>query len=262
MADKDLRELERKVKLDPNDQESANKLAYLKHRLEIGTLENLVPKLIEKIQSDPEFPTVWEIATHNCQGPIRLVGGRVYRTLIELIHNVKFDSSECDWDFLTTKLTKDPVIPPNFSIRVSNGYGGTESVNRFTATETKRHKKRKFIPHAYGQYDKPIQSSIDVFQPNSLDDEDSWFSSFFKKEKDLVLQDYVIKVPFTFQTGMLDLRAKELQPSSILEILAFKKLEYNNYPQLELSAKRFRISNNAYIELKTKALEKIGFRWQ
>jgi len=56
--------------------------------------------IMSKIMKHPDFHEVATLVKRNTSGKIYLVGGKIYRTAIELIHGYECGSKDADWDFL------------------------------------------------------------------------------------------------------------------------------------------------------------------
>jgi hypothetical protein len=61
----------------------------------------MLPTLVmQKLFSDPDFHTVAQLVKRNTSGKVWMVGGKVYRTIIEVVHGYYCGAREADWDFL------------------------------------------------------------------------------------------------------------------------------------------------------------------
>lgn len=56
--------------------------------------------IMQKVMEHKDFHTVATMVARNTSGKIFLVGGKVYRTAIQLIHGYDCGAEEADWDFL------------------------------------------------------------------------------------------------------------------------------------------------------------------
>jgi len=65
-----------------------------------ATDPGLPTAIMQKVMAHADFHVVADIVRRNTSGKIYLVGGKVYRTAIELIHGYKCNSEGVDWDFL------------------------------------------------------------------------------------------------------------------------------------------------------------------
>ena len=65
-----------------------------------STDPSLARAIMQKVMRHEDFHTVAELVSRNTAGRIFLVGGKVYRTAIELIHGYDCKSEQADWDFL------------------------------------------------------------------------------------------------------------------------------------------------------------------
>jgi hypothetical protein len=84
----------------------------------------------EQIFSNPNWGPVLDVAVKNNDGQLYLVGGRLYRTLIEVMYGYPCRSECVDWDFATTKVKENKYWPKLFTEKEKPGYpglGGPES---------------------------------------------------------------------------------------------------------------------------------------
>lgn len=90
----------------------------------IGSVSELNHKLMEDLISEikniPHFEEAYSIAKINSKGPLWLVGGKVYRYLINRFLNKEIDYTSCDFDFLTTELVWVPSVPKNLYWKVKS----------------------------------------------------------------------------------------------------------------------------------------------
>lgn len=77
-----------------------------------------VSEVLDRIKSYPDADTAIQYAFKNCYGPMYLVGGKVYRTLIEMMTGRDVGAKFADWDFLCMGDIKD-VAPKPKGWRVS-----------------------------------------------------------------------------------------------------------------------------------------------
>ncbi len=61
---------------------------------------NLADKVIAALASYEDFEESMETIRKNAYGPVYLVGGKVYRTVSEVIHGINVGARESDWDAL------------------------------------------------------------------------------------------------------------------------------------------------------------------
>ena len=102
--DDDLRELEREILIDPLNFELRARLVNLYRRLgntQEASIAPLIDPLIQRIVNYPEFAVIMAIVNlYTGGGQVYLVGGKVYRNLLELFHFRNFSAETKDWDFL------------------------------------------------------------------------------------------------------------------------------------------------------------------
>jgi hypothetical protein len=83
---------------------------------------NLVDKIAKALSSHEDFEEVMRIIRKNAYGHPYLVGGKIYRTVSEIIHGIDVGARQADWDALVmgdvvpNYLPKGwSVIPPRFT---------------------------------------------------------------------------------------------------------------------------------------------------
>lgn len=176
----------------------------------ISVKERYASELSRRITSYPEYQQVWEIVTKNCDGPVRLVGGRVYRTLLEIIHGISFGADKCDWDWVTTKFGK-LTIPETYaatSIRLTM-YDSPFEYAVPTVATSKENGLRRFAPIDTSSVllvKKPAQElaqKIDIFVVDQMNAVPRKWAGWGPKVS-VTLDDYHEFVPFGFQKGSWD----------------------------------------------------------
>lgn len=123
---------------------------------------NLSDRVIERIKSYEDFESSMQTIRKNSYGPIFLVGGKVYRTIIEELTGRDVGAAIVDWDALCFGDVKPTHIPEgwrrNFHNSASklNSLGLEKGVSRVRRT-TSVNKRVRFNPY-YGGASGPYQS--------------------------------------------------------------------------------------------------------
>ena len=79
-------------------------------------MKHLVTQLIDKLRSYKDFEEAIKAIRKNSYGPIFLVGGKVYRTLSEIIHGGDFKATSVDWDALVMGEVKMNYVPRGWEV--------------------------------------------------------------------------------------------------------------------------------------------------
>ncbi len=74
--------------------------------------DDSVKEAVKRIQADKFFSSAFSIANRVSQGDIYLAGGKLYRTIAEVLYGVDYGSNKADWDFVSIDTAvKDPIVP-------------------------------------------------------------------------------------------------------------------------------------------------------
>lgn len=60
-------------------------------------------RVYDRITSNPNFKEIFDMVMSMCEEPPMLVGGKLYRTIIEELHGYPAQAECCDYDFVTEK---------------------------------------------------------------------------------------------------------------------------------------------------------------
>lgn len=84
-------------------------------------------KCIEAIEAIPHFEEACSIAEANAKGPLYLVGGKIYRTMLHTLYGLDTQHLSCDFDFITSSTRWWKRVPQRWFIDKSywDGYGET-----------------------------------------------------------------------------------------------------------------------------------------
>ena len=74
-------------------------------------------EILRRIKQDPYYNEVVEIADRNTSGKFYLVGGKLYRTAIELIHDRDVGAGKADWDFICLKVDSHGFPPRGWQFK-------------------------------------------------------------------------------------------------------------------------------------------------
>lgn len=191
-------------------------------------------EIIQRIRSHVDFDDVYAMARRQSYAPMYLVGGRVYRTVIEVITGNNVGANEADWDFLVMGAIKQRLI--------SNPEGEWE-VEIF-------------------QYCK--ENSLRLRRLRSIERQSRWgvFPSMEVTKMDLIaiadcaegvkfpsLHNYFQIVPLDVQCAALDLERNELHVAKVLQVIDRGSIAVNN-PKGALPNLRI----NQYIRDKARSL--------
>lgn len=195
---------------------------------------------ISTIKADPYFKEVYEIARKNSTGPVYLVGGRVYRTLIEKIHDCYVKANRSDWDFLVLGKVKSCYIPGSW----------TPQTNQAPPIGSKT-----FSPMSSGQISQPPRIRNAAIKANSMTLVNPTKGLVNKLKVDLIairdivdgtkdgyhvgrytlalkqeygLKEYFDAVPLDIQCIACDLEANVLHVNRALKAIETKVLRINN----------------------------------
>jgi hypothetical protein len=87
-------------------------------------MKPLVNRLIERLNTYGDFEEAIKAIRKNSYGPTYLVGGKIYRTLSEIIHGEDCKAAKADWDALVMGEVKLTYVP--------NGWGISEVYDKTT----------------------------------------------------------------------------------------------------------------------------------
>jgi hypothetical protein len=154
---------------------------------------------IDRIKNDQEFEEIYHLAQTNSQGQLLLVGGKVYRTLIETLYGTECRAQTCDWDFLTQKLIKKANVPRKWDVEVKDAYWGTiKKVAPYVVTQSPgcyRFYKKYFADITHERVHR-----MDLMQINKV--YAIKYPSFWRRK--LSIDDYFRAVPFNIQAFAFD----------------------------------------------------------
>lgn len=87
--------------------------------------QKFAERLLAWISSHKDFVAITSAVMQNCYGPVYLVGGKVYRSIAEIVHGGNFGSDSADWDFLCLGDVKANTKPMGFKAAARSYYTGT-----------------------------------------------------------------------------------------------------------------------------------------
>lgn len=94
-----------------------------------GFSQTIVDEVIDTIQANPNWKEVWRIACKNSKSTPYLVGGKVYRTLIEVVYGYPARAECVDYDFVTESVAKKKKVPYGWMPKVGPNYPTLNLVN-------------------------------------------------------------------------------------------------------------------------------------
>lgn len=195
-----------------------------------------VKELIRRIQSAPDFDEVWEIARKNSYGPVLMVGGRVYRTITEMVHGYDCGSQKSDWDFLVLGAVKQ-VLVPRLGARNSSSWTPTTLPSYYTGSRggmrnlkansmSLKRNGSKRVRQLGRNHGRSLAPKIDLICIEDV-----------KKGGDLT--DYFDNVPLDVQRVALNLDNPQLHGPKALVAIEKRMVKFNSkgvFPNLDIAA--------------------------
>jgi hypothetical protein len=197
----------------------------------------VTPKVIEQlIQKITSFDTSWEevydIAKGNSKSKLWLVGGKVYRTLAEILYKSEVGASKCDYDFITAQTTWFNHIPGKWYVTINDEYGETR-LNPYMSTR---------LEHAW-RYWKGGRQVLDLMT----------FNRATQAGQPANLDGYFWSVPLDVQAIALDIEGRQLVGPGI-EAVTKRTVGINNPKQAADAAKRAGLSLDLFVEARAHSL--------
>lgn len=194
-----------------------------------GTVETLINKIT---RCEGPWEEVYDIAKSNSKGRVWLVGGKVYRTLAEILHGVSVGAASCDYDFITTYTTWFNHIPGKWYVTFNTEYG--ESLfNPYTSEKCE---------NAW-RYFKEGRQVLDLMT----------FKRATQAGHPANLDGYFKSVPLNVQAVALDIDGRQLLGPGV-EAICRKIVSVNNREQAEGAANRAAISIDQFVEARARSL--------
>jgi hypothetical protein len=198
--------------------------------------------LAQKIWADPHFEDAYKLAKANSKGKLWVIGGKVYRHLLSLLHNEEFGTDKCDFDFLSEKLTWFRHIPDDLysEYTVHRAYSSHKVMrNPFKKLKSNLGKSPRFVSK---------DLTVDIVS--------------LKKARGIVEEGLPRTIDGYFQGVPLDIQACafDLETETLLTSDAFRKaldnrtVGINNMPQARGTADRRGISVGELLRRKAKSI--------
>lgn len=196
----------------------------------------ITPEIIDRVISiitvNHNWDEVYDIARSNSKGKVWLVGGKLYRTLTEVIFNTQAGAHGCDYDFITAKATWFNHVPAKWYVVVNDDYGETK-LNPYTTDKTE---------HAW-RYFRNGRQVLDLMT----------FSRATQAGFEPTLDGYFKSVPLDVQAVALDIESRQLLGHGLKSICR-RVVGVNNLEQAEGAAKRASLTLSAFIEARALSL--------
>jgi len=191
-------------------------------------------EIIRRIREHVDFDDVYTMARRQSYAPMYLVGGRVYRTVIEVLTENKVGASDVDWDFLVMgKIKKFLVHNPADEWEVEDFQYCKENSIRLRRTRSIERQSRL-----------GIFPSMEVTKMDLIAIKDCARDIKFPS-----LHNYFQIVPVDIQCAALDLEKNELHVAKVLQCIERGSIAVNN-PKVALPNLRI----NQYIRDKATSL--------
>ena len=177
--------------------------------------KNLADRVLKKISSHEHYDEVMKVVRKNAYGKIFLVGGKVYRTAIEVMHNYYCQSESSDWDFLVLGDIKTIHIPQDW--QTTSGYYEKKNSVRII----RRGKKTQLKRGPYRYFGRLPDIKIDLISIKDI------MKTAGESQRGNV-KDYFRIVPLDIQALALDVEKKSLLGSKAVSAIKSRKVSVNN----------------------------------
>jgi hypothetical protein len=198
------------------------------------TGEYFANEILQRIEKLPDWEEIYDIACHNSKGPVWLVGGKVYRTLAEILFKNNAGSKECDFDFLTSKATFFTHVPKRWR-RATSDYSDCCSLYDVT---------KQSVGYRFHEAGTPTRT-FDLIT----------FKKAIAAGKPASLEGYFESVPHTVQAIALDIKNQCLLGPGKTEVM-LRVVRINN--KLEAIKQAKRLGSCIDCQLKQR-IESLGF---
>lgn len=185
------------------------------------------------ILSQPNFAECYKIAKEASKGgKLYLAGGKLYRSLVEVIYGQDVSARTCDFDFVTTAMSR---------LDIKNGWKINEKKGKAPyVDETGQKRSTRLISETYGAeldivFIPTIMQVKEGKLPNSIDG-------------------YLKSVPLNIQSIALDLDTAELIGDKGIEAIYSGKVKVNNIESLKAYCSFKRISEISYLRNKADSI--------
>lgn len=152
---------------------------------------SLVDKVIMAISSHEDYEEVMKTVRKNAYGPTLLVGGKVYRTVSEIIHGTECGSKDADWDVLIMGDVKTAYVPSGWNA-VTSYYPGSKTNSLGLVKQTRKYSAKTWVAPIV-----KIDNKIDMIGIRDIPG-DGTLNSYFKV------------VPLDVQRIALDIEKRQL----------------------------------------------------
>lgn len=226
---------------------------YTKTYTPAKSIHAAINKTIKHLKNDNHFREAYAIAKNNSSQAEKLwlVGGKVYRTLMYFMHGLETDFENCDFDFVTTKLTWTPIIPDDYLIKISYSYNEGRK-NPYQILHTPN--GRKFHSE---EFIKPV---VDLFTFKSFEyltkQAPSWWQKFTGANtfNPFTINQYMNQVPLNIQAIAFDPENNAIFGEVGVSAIELKCILINNEETAQQQADREKLTTKQIIWKKQKSL--------
>lgn len=226
---------------------------YTKTYTPAKSIHSAVNKTIKHLKHDYHFKEAYALAKNNSSQPEKLwlVGGKVYRTLMYFMHGLETDFENCDFDFVTAKLTWTPIVPKDYLIKISYSYNEGHK-NPYQILHTPN--GRKFYSD---EFIKPV---VDLFTFKNFEhltkQAPSWWQKFTGAStfNPFTINQYMNQVPLNIQAIAFDPENEAIFGDVGISAVALKCVIVNNEETAQQQADREKIITDQIVWKKKKSL--------
>jgi hypothetical protein len=192
----------------------------------------VIDGLFKRITGDQQWNEIHDVAKSNARGKIWLTGGKVYRTLAEILFNVPVHANTCDHDFVTAASTWFKHTPSQWMVKINGDYGSDyhDPWTMLTSDHVWRFSR----------------SSRHVFDLMT-------FKRVTQVGFPATLDGYFQSVPLDVQAVALDLEERQLLGPG-LRAICRKTIGVNNAVEVKSAAKKASISPQQFLEARSLSL--------
>jgi hypothetical protein len=173
---------------------------------------SLVDKVIQRLSSHKDYEEAIKTIRKNSYGQVYLVGGKIYRTVSEIVHGIECGAKDADWDALCMGEVKVTYCPPGWGSmppKLPNSMALAKRVgNGYAVSFGAYNRRRRYVPPGK-------QHKIDLIGIKDV-------------PGDGTLQSYFDIVPLDIQRMALDLEGRALHGTRAMDAIRRKMVKVNN----------------------------------
>ena len=181
---------------------------------------DLAQYFVNGMKENNSLLTALEIINKNCEGNKWLIGGSVYKTIINKYYGIPFKS--CDCDFVVEHVANELILPAEWVCK-NNKYGNPKLLFK--------------------------DISMDIIPINKL-------HSIIQRELTPTIENYLTGTPFTIQSIAYDFTANKVIGSIGINAILSKTVRINNYDEAKHDAD---LRSKSIIDLIKEKAKDIGF---